>query len=277
MAMRGKQGGENRQSHRCTQLDRHQTPINRGDKRISFTREDNIELNVLASDILPAAIGVAANAFAVIAVIIVLLTGEGGLNGIMFLVGWIGGLAFVIAVVHTLVDLANTLTDANPSVVVAQALLGMALGVVLLGMGFTQWRKRPKGGEPEPLPKWLTSIDAKVSEGNVITPNRSTALAFTLAALNPKAIALVLVASVAVAKTAPTFVDTILDFATFIGIASIAVAVPVVYRVRGGENAEATLVRWKDWVIHRRAEVTAGVLFFLGILFIAKGLASLMA
>lgn len=212
-----------------------------------------------------------------IAVIIVLLAREGGLNGIMFLVGWIGGLAFVIAVVHSLVGLANTMTADNPSVALAQAALTIVLGIALLGMGLSQWRKRPKGAEPEPLPKWLTATDAKVSEGNVITPNRATVLGFTLAAVNPKAIALVLAASVGMAKAAPTFLDTVLDFVVFIVIASVAVAVPVVYRVRGGDNAEATLTHWKEWVIQHRAEVMAGALFLLGIIFLAKGLAMLIA
>jgi len=80
----------------------------------------------------------------VIAVIIVLLAREGGLNGIMFLVGWIGGLAFVIAVVHSLVGLANTMTADNPSVALAQAALTIVLGIALLGMGLSQCRKRPK-------------------------------------------------------------------------------------------------------------------------------------
>jgi len=79
------------------------------------------------------------------------------------------------------------------------------------------------------------------------------------------------------AKAAPTFLDTALDFVVFIVIASVAVAVPVVYRVRGGDNAEATLTHWKEWVIQHRAEVMAGALFLLGIIFLAKGLAMLIA
>ena len=79
-------------------------------------------------------------------------------------------------------------------------------------MGFAQWRKRPKGGVEEPLPKWLVEADAKVTTGDVITPNRSASLAFALAALNPKAIALVLATSIVVFKSSSTFVDTLLDF-----------------------------------------------------------------
>lgn len=244
---------------------------------MAVSKEPNIELNVLLGDILPAAIGIAANAFAVLAVIIVLLPQEGAFNGVMFLVGWIGGLAFVIALVHTLVGLVSTATAGDPTVALVQAILTVGLGAALLFMGVREWRKHPKGGQAEPLPKWLTVADTKVSEGKVITPGRATALAFTLAAVNPKAIALALAASVAVVRTAPKFIDTVLDFVVFIAIASIAVAIPVVYRVMGGDNADARLVRWKTWLLDHRAAVTAGVLIGLGVVFVARGLAMLAA
>ena len=122
-----------------------------------------------------------------------------------------------------------------------------------------------------------TKADAEVTEGHVITPNRSAALAFTLSAINPKAIALVVTASLAVTRSAATFLDTALNFLFFLVVASVAVAIPVIYRVMGGDDAEARLVRWKGRLIERRAEVTAGVLFLLGVVFIAKGLAGLLA
>lgn len=163
----------------------------------------------------------------------------------------------------------------NPSLDIIQSLLGVLLGLLFLGMGFAQWRKRPKGGVDEPLPKWLVEADAKVIEGDVITPNRSASLAFALAALNPKAIALVLATSIVVLKSSATFFDTVLDFTGFIAIASLAVAVPVIYRVIGGDGAEARLLQWKAWLISHRAVVMAGVLFLLGAMFLLKGLAGL--
>ncbi|MFN8497187.1 MAG: GAP family protein [Anaerolineae bacterium] len=239
------------------------------------SEETTIETQILTGDILPAAIGVAVNAFAIIAVIVILFSKQGVANGITFLVGWIGGLAFVVALVHTLMRTGAAMLSGNPSLDIIQSLLGILLGLLFLGMGFAQWRKRPKGGVEEPLPKWLVEADAKVTTGDVITPNRSASLAFALAALNPKAIALVLATSIVVFKSSSTFVDTLLDFTTFIVVASLAVAIPVVYRVVGGENAQVRLLQWKDWLITHRAVVMAAVLFLLGAMFLLKGLAGL--
>ncbi|MFN8482353.1 MAG: GAP family protein [Anaerolineae bacterium] len=240
-----------------------------------MSEETKIEAQTLGSDILPAAIGVAVNAFAVIAVIVVLFSKQGVANGITFLVGWIGGLVFVVALVHTLMRTGAALTSGNPSLDIIQAMLGILIGLLFLGMGFAQWRKRPKHGVAEPLPKWLAEADAKVTGGDVITPNRSASIAFALAALNPKAIALVMAASVVVLKTSPRFFDSLLDFVVFIAVASLAVAVPVVYRTVGGEHAETRLLQWKDWLIGHRAVVMAAVLFLLGVMFLLKGLAGL--
>ncbi len=225
--------------------------------------------------ILPAALGIAVNAFAIVAVIVVLFTKEGSANGITFLVGWIGGLLFVVAVVHALVMTGTSAVADDPSKALIQGLETLLVGLLFLGMGFRQWRKRQKSGADEPLPKWVSAADEKVTEGGVLTPTRSASLAFALAALNPKAIALVLTLSAVIARSNLTFIETTFDFLVFIAVASMTIAVPVVYRVVGGETAERRLRSWKRWLIDNRGLVSAGVLFLLGAMFTIKGIADL--
>lgn len=61
----------------------------------------------------------------------------------------------------------------------------------------------------------------------------------------------------------------------FVGVASITIAVPVVYDLIGGESAAATLDRLKDWLRFHNTAVMAVLLLVFGVDLIAQGLPGL--
>src|SRR6059058_2518192 len=94
-------------------------------------------------------VGVALSPVPIIAVVLMLTTPRGRVNGPAFLAGWVVGLAAV----GTVVLLAASGGDASKAGQPADwvGILKLVLCVLLLGIAFKQWRGRPRGDEQPEL------------------------------------------------------------------------------------------------------------------------------
>lgn len=218
-------------------------------------------------DILPLAIGVAISPVPIIAVILMLFSRRAGVNSASFLVGWIITLAIVGTIVLLIADPQESSSD-GPST--AGSIIRLVLGVVLLLLAVRQWRGRPKVGETPKLPKWMNAIDS-------FTPAKSFGIAALLAGVNPKNLGLTLGAAMAIAQVDLSGIKSTIAMVTFVVIASISVALPVILNAVMGEKATTTLDSWKQWLIQHNAAVMFVLLLVIGFVLVGQGIRALTA
>jgi hypothetical protein len=127
------------------------------------------------SEVLPFAIGVAISPVPIIAVILVLFSARARVNGPVFALGWVVGVAVVGTVVYLIADAGDVSSGGSASDGSYWAkLVG---GILLVLLAFRNWRKRPAAGETPAQPKWMAAI-------NTLTPVKAGVLALLLAAAN---------------------------------------------------------------------------------------------
>ena len=214
-------------------------------------------------DSLPLAIGVAISPIPIIAIILMLLSKRAGLNSTSFLAGWFAGIAVVLAIVVAVSASNNVGTSSDPATGVSWLKVG--LGVLLLAVGFRDWRKRPKAGETPALPKWLTTIES-------ITPPKAGGLGLVLSAVNPKNLILLVGGGVAIAQGGATSGDKAVAMIVFIVVAVSTVALPVILNVTMGERAKTILDSLNNWLKTNNATVMAVLVLVIGFVLIGKGI-----
>jgi len=142
-------------------------------------------VGTVIGDLLPLALGVAISPVPVIAVILMLLAPRAGAASAAFGLGWVG--IIVVTVVTLLVAGGADVGGTSGAPSTAASWIKLVLGVLLLLVGVRQWRGRPRGDEPAPLPTWMAAIDevtpakglglgvllSPVTAMTVITPSRT--------------------------------------------------------------------------------------------------------
>jgi threonine/homoserine/homoserine lactone efflux protein len=142
--------------------------------------------------VLPMAVGVALSPVPIIAVVLMLVSRRARVNGPLFILGWLIGLAAVGALVLGIVGPNNTDDSGEPATWVSW--LKIVLGALLLLLALKQWRSRPHEGDEPDMPKWMGAIDA-------FTPIKAAGAGVLLSALNPKNLLLAIGAGAAIALT----------------------------------------------------------------------------
>ena len=216
-------------------------------------------------DIIPLAVGVGISPVPIIAVILMLGTPRGKVNGPMFLLGWLAGASIAGAIVLIIADVAGV-SKGDPST--ATYALKLVLGVLLLGGAFRQWRKRPKEGEVPKMPKWMEEIDR-------FSWIKSLVLGAGLSGVNPKNLALILAAAATIAQSGISVAQQIGTLAVFVAIATIGVVIPLVVYFAMQERAVKILDEWKTWLSTNNATVMAVLFLVFGALLIGKGITGL--
>ncbi|HTU96400.1 MAG TPA: GAP family protein, partial [Solirubrobacteraceae bacterium] len=164
-------------------------------------------------------VGVAISPVPIIAVVLMLATPRGRINGPAFLLGWIAGLAILGTVVLLISSGASASSNGGPATWVS--ILKLVLGALLLLVALKQWRGRPKGDGPAQLPKWMAALDT-VGAGKAL--GMGAALA---SVINPKNLLLTVAAAAAIAQTGISAGEQAVALAVFIIIASLGVGAPV--------------------------------------------------
>ncbi|HEY6566260.1 MAG TPA: GAP family protein [Actinomycetota bacterium] len=215
------------------------------------------------SEVLTFAVGVAISPVPIIAVILMLFSQRARVNGPLFLLGWVTALAIISGVAYILADQGNVATSSSASDTIAWGKI--VFGIAFLLLAGRQWRSKPApGGEPE-MPKWMAGIDS-------FSPAKALALGVLLAGVNPKNLLLTLAAAVGLAQLGISTTDAVVSLIVFVVVASLTIAVPVVYFLVGGAHAKAKLDSLKGWLAIHNTAVMAVLFLVFGVDLIAKGI-----
>jgi len=110
---------------------------------------------------------------------------------------------------------------------------------------------------------------------DALTPAESLGLGVLLGAVNPKNLALSIGAAAGLAQLGLSTPDAVVSLVVFVGVGSLSIAGPVIYRLLGGEKAATELNQLKDWLGRHNDAVMAVLFLVFGVALIAKGLAPL--
>jgi threonine/homoserine/homoserine lactone efflux protein len=217
--------------------------------------------------VLSLAVGVAISPVPIIAVVLMLATPHGRVNGPAFLGGWLLGLAAVGTIVLLASDGAGA-TDAGDTPATWASWLKIVLGVLLVLVAVKQWRGRPRGGEAGELPKWMRSIDT-------FTPGRAVAMGVALSGINPKNLLLTVGAAAAISGADASTGADVVALAVFVVIGTLGPAAPVLVSVFMRDRSRAILEDLKVWMGAHNAAIMAVLCLVIGARLAGDGITGL--
>ncbi|NEB76419.1 GAP family protein [Streptomyces sp. SID14478] len=217
---------------------------------------------------LASAAGIAISPLPLIAVVLMLATPRGKVNGTAFTLGWMLTLGLITAVVVLAGSGAGADDGGAPATWTFW--LKLALGVLFLLMGVKQWRGRPKEGEEHRPPGWMRAIDT-------FTPGKSAGLAALLSGANPKNLVLAVGGAASIASSSASAGGKAVAGVLFVVIGSLCVLLPLLVYVFGGSKSERVLGSWKAWMAEHNAAIMTVVLVVLGAKYVGDAISGLTA
>jgi threonine/homoserine/homoserine lactone efflux protein len=215
---------------------------------------------------LPSAIGVAISPLPIVAVMLMLVTARGRVNGPAFLLGWVSGLALVGAVLLSVTSSGAAREPGTPATWVSVVVL--VLGVLLLLVALKQWRGRPHEGDEVQTPQWMEALDT-------CSPGKAAGAGVVLSALNPKNLLLTVAGAAALAQMGRSTGQHVVAYIAFIVMATSGVGTPVLLYFALGDRARARLDLLKHWMARNSAVIVAVLLLLIGLKLISDGIAGL--
>jgi threonine/homoserine/homoserine lactone efflux protein len=216
--------------------------------------------------VLSLGVGVSLSPVPIIAVVLMLGTPRGRVNGPVFVVGWILGLAVVGTIVLVAASGADAHDAGEPATWVDWTKLG--LGVLLLLVAVRQWRGRPRSSDDAALPKWMQTIDG-------FKPARTFAIAAALSGINPKNLLLTVAAAAAIAQTGIDAGEQAIALAVFILVGTLGPALPVAIYFALGARAKHLLDDLKVWLAANNVAIMAVLCLVIGAKLIGDGISGL--
>ncbi|MFE2063324.1 GAP family protein [Streptomyces sp. NPDC059467] len=217
-------------------------------------------------DVLGLAAGVAVSPLPIVAIILILATPQGRLNGLLFALGWVLGLAALGAIMLAVGGSGGASAHKHPATWVGA--LKLALGALLALFGALQWRRRPKDPSQAQLPKWMAAIDR-------FGPGKILGLGLLLSAGNLKNAPLTIAAAASISSAGISVPQQIGTLAIFVIIASLGVLAPLAVYLVMGERAKSILGSWRDWAAQHNVAVLAVLFFVLGLKLLGDGISIL--
>jgi Sap-like sulfolipid-1-addressing protein len=215
--------------------------------------------------VLPLALGVAISPIPIIAVVLLLTTQRAGVNGTVFIVGWLAALAVVGAIALSIADPADASSSGAPDTWVSW--LKVVLGVGLILVAALQFRGRPRKGARVELPKWMARVDD-------IKPLPAAGLG-VLTGLNPKNLLLAVGAAAAIAQTGVSVGEQVIAYAVFALVGTLGVGTPVGIYLAMGARSEKPLSELKDWMAQNNAVIMAVICLIIGVKLIGDAIGGL--
>lgn len=216
--------------------------------------------------VLTFAVGVSLSPVPIIAVVLMLATPKGRVNGPAFLAGWVLGLA----VAGTIFLLAASGGEASEGGAPADwvSVVKLVLGVLLLLLAVRQWRGRPRGDAEPELPAWMKTVDT-------FTPLKAAGMAVLLSAVNPKNLLLILGAAAAIAQTGASSGDQAVALAVFVLVSTVGPGIPVGIYFLMRERAAAILWGLRGWMARENGTIMAVLCLIIGAKLIGDAISGL--
>ena len=205
--------------------------------------------------VLPLAVGVALSPVPIIAVALMLMSQRARLNGPVFVIGWLIGLAVIGVVVLAVAGPGGASSDGKPATWVS--VLKLVLGLLLLLLAVRQWHGRPRPGQEVEAPKWMGSVER-------FSPGKAVGAGAVLSGANPKNLLLAIGAAAAIAQTGIGSGDQAIAYVVFALIATLGVAAPVVMFLALGDRSQRILAGLRDWMGQHNAVIMAVICLIIG-------------
>jgi hypothetical protein len=235
--------------------------VDTGLEIVSPAQEEGSVLSTL-SETLPFAIGVAASAVAVIALVLILQGSRALSSGLSFTLGWVLGVGVVCAV-----GVAFGLAVSDDPARWTQWLRAL-LGALLLVAAIRKWRQRvPSGQEPTP-PKWMSGLQDSA-------PGKAAVLGFLLGGINPKNLMLTLGAAATLGASGLSSSELWITGIAYVVVASVTVLAPMGIYVLMRSKADELLANLGEWMKSNSDAITIVVLVIFGVKLLLGGLAGL--
>ncbi|MEV0826371.1 GAP family protein [Nonomuraea rubra] len=219
------------------------------------------------ADMLPYTLGLIVSPFPVVAVIALLISANGRAKALVFELTWLIMSWVVLVVLIALLGAAGAAGHTRPTWV---AWLALITGVLLLAMAVTGIRRaarRRESDEPE-VPRWIAAIDT-------MTTPKIIGVAALLIVANPVNLASLAGAAITAAHEPLPLRQQIVLAALFVVIGSIGVLAPYATALSAG--GEGRLHRMRGWLIRHNGALTLLLILIFALLFLAKGLRSLLS
>lgn len=214
--------------------------------------------------LLPTAVGVALSPLPIVGVILMLLSTKAKVNGPVFLLGWLAGLAIVVGGIVTFIDPDRlNASDGAPSTL--SGVLHLVLGSLLLLLAVKQWKGRPKGDEDANMPSWM----ARMQDAS---PIFALGMGAFLSGLNPKNLVFDIAAGAAIAAGNLTSTQQIVAVLVFMILASLSIGIPVVWYLAAGESANTKLETLRGWLVQYNAVIMCVLFLVLGAKLVGQAL-----
>ena len=220
-------------------------------------------MRTVIGEILPLAIVVTVSPINIVAAILLLFSKRPILDALCYLVGFVVGVAAVLAVSTAIVGAADLSTDPQRSRGASGLLL--ALGLFLLVAAVHKFRSRPSPGETAPMPKWMDGIAG-------FGPVKSRGTGVTIGAVNPKNIAGGVASAVIITSAGLSTGQTVVTVLIYTVIASLGVATPIVAMLVLGDRGEEVVTGWEAWLNRNNAAMMAVLYLIFGAILVGKGI-----
>ena len=235
--------------------------VDKAHEIVSPAQEEGPVLSTL-SETLPFAIGVAASAAAVIALVLILQGSRALSSGLSYTLGWVLGVGAVCAV-----GVAFGLAVSDDPARWTQWLRTL-LGALLLVAAIRKWRQRvPSGEEPTP-PKWMSGLQDSA-------PGKAAVLGFLLGGINPKNLMLTLGAAATLGASGLSSSELWITGFAYVVVASVTVLVPMGIYILMRSKADELLANLGEWMKSNSDAITIVVLVIFGVKLLLGGLAGL--
>ncbi|MEV7671026.1 GAP family protein [Streptomyces sp. NPDC088752] len=217
---------------------------------------------------LASAVGIAISPLPLIAVVLMLATPRGRVNGLAFTASWMVSLAVVVTAVVLLGSGADASGDDGPATWTLW--LKLVLGVLFLLLGAKQWKGRPREGREAAEPGWMRAIDR-------FTPGKAAGLAAALAVANPKNLVLAVGGAVSIAGSGASTGGKTVAAVLMVVIGSLCALAPLTVYLLGGARSAEILTGWKTWMGRHNAAIMTTLLFVLGAKYVGDAISGLAA
>jgi hypothetical protein len=213
------------------------------------------------AQVLVPALGVSISPVPVAAVLVILLARRPRPTSTGFLTGWTGGIAVMLAGTAAL---GRAIGVGAAGTVPVLSALAVAIGVLAIALAARYLLQARRGAPPS---RWVAVLDS-------LSPGGAFGIGLLLSAANPKNLALVVTAGLALAGTRPGGPDLLVGTA-FVLLASSTVLVPVAVHRAIGTRAEPLLAAARTFLARYETVISVLVLLVAGTVLVAHGFGGL--
>ena len=215
---------------------------------------------------LPFAVGLAVSPFPLVAMVLILGTPHGRVNGPVFALASIAGMAAVGALVLVLAGDEAATDSGAPARWVTW--LRLVLGLLLLAYAAKGFLRRPPADAEQKTPGWMRALDSLTVVG-------AAGMGVLLSALNPKNLVLAVAGAAAIAQQDLPAGQAAGALAVMVAIGTLGVTVPLAMTLVLGARGDAALGSVKDWMVRNNGLIIAVVALIFGVSLVGDAISAL--